>query len=493
MGVMETGQSIRRNVRGRRMRLRIITFHLAAVFVVLSPLVVVEALTRLCVPAPPVDPEDPYVSFTGLHPLFALNVAGTHFETAEERLAAFRRQSFAAVKGTRAFRIFCLGGSTVQGRPYSVETSFATWLQINLRAARPETNWEVINCGGISYASYRLVPILEELLQREPDLFIICTGHNEFLEEVSYGRLKRAPRVLIRLHRLLLNLRSYGLGDHWLFHRRLRHSRRTVLSVDVRTKLDMEKGLESYHRDTVRRRGTIEHFRRNLETMVRMCREARVPIILVNPVSNLKDCPPFKSEFQAGLPQEQTRRVIDLIEQARTLDWTDIYSKIGLLEQAVAIDNRYAGLLFQVGTCYERLGRFTEAKQWFLKAKEEDVCPLRMLEPMHDAVLDVAAGERVPLVDARSLIEERTPGGIPGQEWLLDHVHPNIEGHQLIADALYRTMEQIELVRAGGGWQTVRDELRRQHLSSLNEVYYLRGTRQLRRLQEWSRGRIPTE
>lgn len=493
MSRMETGQSIFRNVHGRPTRLRTIMFHLAAVLVVLSPLVVVEILTRLCVSAPPVDPEDPYVSFTGLRPLFALNAAGTHFETAEERLAAFRRQSFAAVKGSRAFRIFCLGGSTVQGRPYSVETSLTTWLHLNLRAAQPETDWEVINCGGISYASYRLVPVLQELLQHEPDLFIIYTGHNEFLEDVSYGRLKRAPRVLIRLHRLLLNLRSYSLADHWLFHRRLRRSRRTVLSADVRTKLDMEKGLESYRRDDVWRRGTVEHFRRNLETMVRMCREAGVPIILVNPVSNLKDCPPFKSEFRADLSQEQRQRVTDLIERARALDWTDTYAKIELLEQAVAIDDRHAALRYQIGVCYERLGRFVEAKKWFLKAKEEDVCPLRMLEPMHDAVLDVAAGGRVPLVDVRSLIEERTPDGIPGAEWLPDHIHPSIEGHQLIADALYRTMEQMKLVRAGGGWQTVRDELRQQHLSSLNEAYYLRGARQLRRLQEWSRGRIPTE
>lgn len=490
---METGQSIFRNVHGRRTRLRTITFHLAAGLVVLSPLVGVEVLTRLCVSAPPVDPEDPYVSFTGLRPLFVLDAAGTHFETAEERLAAFRRQSFAAVKGSRASRIFCLGGSTVQGRPYSVETSLTTWLQLNLRAAQPETDWEVINCGGISYASYRLVPVLQELLQHEPDLFVICTGHNEFLEEVSYGRLKRAPRVLIRLHRLLLNLRSYSLADHWLFHRRIRHSRRTVLSADVRTKLDMDKGLESYHRDDARRRGTVEHFRRNLETMVRMCREAGVPIILVNPVSNLKDCPPFKSEFRVDLSQEQRRRVTDLIERAETLDWTDTYGKIELLEQAVATDDRHAALLYQIGACHERLGRFVEAKQWFLRAKEEDVCPLRMLEPMHEAVLDIAAAERVPLVDVRSLIEERTPGGIPGEEWLPDHVHPSIEGHQLMADELYGVMEQMRLVRAPGGWQTVRDELRQQHLSSLDEAYYLRGARQLRRLQEWSRGRIPVE
>ncbi len=185
----------------RRGRLRRVFFHLAAIVVVLSPLVLGELVLRLCVPAPAVGLDDPYISFSGLRPLFVLDSTGSRFETAENRLTYFCPQSFAAAKSPETFRVFCLGGSTVQGRPYSVETSFTTWLELNLRAARPSADWEVVNCGGISYATYRLVPIMRELLGYEPDLFIICTGHNEFLEDRTYRRLKRTPRTLIRLHR----------------------------------------------------------------------------------------------------------------------------------------------------------------------------------------------------------------------------------------------------------------------------------------------------
>ena len=94
---------------------------------------------------------------------------------------------------------YCLGGSTVQGRPYAIETSFTTWLELNLRTADPRYQWEVVNCGGVSYASYRLVPILRELLAYEPDLFIICTGHNEFLEDRTYASVKARSGVRIRL------------------------------------------------------------------------------------------------------------------------------------------------------------------------------------------------------------------------------------------------------------------------------------------------------
>ncbi len=482
----------------RHGRYRVMLFHLITTVIVLLLLALGELVLRLCVPAPAIDLYDPYVSFSGLRPLFVLDSTEGRFETAEERLAAFRHQSFAATKDPETFRIFCLGGSTVQGRPYSVETSFTTWLELNLRAARPEADYEVVNCGGISYASYRLVPIMRELLEHEPDLFIIYTGHNEYLEDRTYRRMKRAPRTLIRLHWMMLKLRSYSLAERFLSRRRARdagaeRSPKTVLPTKVQTKLDSQNGLESYHRDEVWRQGTIEHFSRNLETMVRMSRIAGVPVILLNPVSNLKDCPPFKSESRTDLSKSQMRRVAELRERAGKLDWGDTYGKIRLLEQAAALDNRHAGLLFLLGRCYAHIGRSAEAKKWFVLAKEEDVCPLRILEPMHKAIREVAAQYRVPLVDAKSLIEECTEDGIPGDEWLLDHAHPSIEGHQLIAEALYQVLEDMELVRTPEGWRTIRDELWRRHLSSLNEAYFAHGVARLERLHKWSRGRIPIE
>ena len=219
-------------------RLRFILFRLGAVLTGLLLLAMIELVIRLAVPPPPVNIEDPFVSFHRLSPLFMADKTGTRFETAIERLTAFYPQSFGAVKKPETLRIFCLGGSTVQGRPYSVETSFTTWLELNIRAALPGTDSEVINCGGISYASYRLVPIMQELLNYEPDLFIIYTGHNEFLEDRTYEHVKSKSRVLIRTHRKLLNLRIYSQAHHLLSQHLGRgtpdeHSPKTILDPEV--------------------------------------------------------------------------------------------------------------------------------------------------------------------------------------------------------------------------------------------------------------------
>ncbi len=479
--------------------MRWVLFRIGALAVVLLPLVVLEVILRLAVPVPAVGLDDPYISFSGMRKLFALDSAGARYETAAERLDFFCPQSFPSDKGNNAFRIFCLGGSTVQGRPYAVETSFTTWLKLSLDAVQPDREWELVNCGGISYASYRLVPIMRELLDYEPDMFIVYTGQNEFLEDRTYGHIKNMPPWRIGLHRTLLNLRIYSIAHSHFSGRGARKtdaadSSKPVLPTEVEAKLDFKDGLKWYHRDDEWRRGTTKHFAGNIEAMVKMARQAGVPIILVNPVVNLEDCPPIKS--QPFVEAAEKQRVVELREQARRLAWDNAYGKIRLLEQAAAIDARDAGLLYVIGKCYARIGRFEEAKKWFVKAKEEDICPLRILEPMRDAISDVAARYDAPLLDAQALIEGRSENSIAGAQWLLDHVHPSIAGHKLIADAFLEIMRDMGLVQPAenpGGWRAARDKLWEEHLSSLDGLYYRKGAARQKMLQTWSRGRMPDE
>ena len=82
-----------------------------------------------------------------------------------------------------------MGGSTTYGRPYFDNVSFCGWLRAYLQAADPTRNWEVINAGGVSYASYRVAILMEELVEYDPDLFIVYSGHNEFLERRTYPQI----------------------------------------------------------------------------------------------------------------------------------------------------------------------------------------------------------------------------------------------------------------------------------------------------------------
>jgi len=442
------------------------------------------------------DAEDPFVVLEDVQPLFIVNPETGRYEIPKSRQAFFRPESFALAKPSSGFRVFCLGGSTVQGRPYSIETAFPAWLEIGLRAADPSVEWDVVNCGGVSYASYRLLPILREVLNHDPDLVIICAGHNEFLEERSYhpAKIRSSPfwcalRPIGQLH-LYRVCRAAGL----LLDRRTSSAARldrARLSVDVDALLDHRGGLERYHRDDAHTQWVVEHFRLSLADMIESARARCVPVILMIPPANMKDCPPFKSEHAEGLGPQALQRFSELCEAAASVPWSDPDEKIRLLEAATRINPRHAGVHFHLGSCYEVAGRLDRALGEFLRAKEEDVCPLRLLESIRSSIRTLSARTGTPVIDAHRLLAERSEGGIPGREFLVDHIHPSITGHQIIADALLREMIADGLAQPTKGWQQRRASAFARHTASLTHAYFHHGLQRLERVQRWARGRWP--
>ncbi|MEZ5362267.1 MAG: hypothetical protein R2748_07970 [Bryobacterales bacterium] len=71
---------------------------------------------------------------------------------------------------------------------------------------------EVINAGGVSYASYRVAAVMEELAQYEPDAFLIYSGHNEFLERRTYEGLIETPAPVTALGGILSRTRIWAAG-----------------------------------------------------------------------------------------------------------------------------------------------------------------------------------------------------------------------------------------------------------------------------------------
>lgn len=472
----------------RRSWRRGLLFRAAAVLLAVLPFAAGELLLRAWGWGRATAYPDPSAGFAA-QPLFVLSDDGSRYEIPPSRQVFFRPELFAAKKGPREFRIFCLGGSTVQGNPYGIETSFTTWLELSLAAADSRREWQVVNCGGISYASYRLAPILQELLAHQPDLFILYTGHNEFLEERSYEHFRRRPLWLTEAHRAASRSRLYNvfrsallklLGDD-------APAEPPRLPSEVDALLDHDGGLDKYRRDDARRQAIQADYEANLRRMIALAREAGVPVILCNPVSNLRDCPPFKSEPRAGISAAERARFAALWEEA--LAAPDLARWEERLRAALDLDDRQAAAHYHLAQCLEQQHRYAEAKEAYVRAKEEDVCPLRMLEPMHAVLRRLADQAETPLVDVRRMFEEASPHGLPGEMLLIDHVHPRIRGHQWIADALLDELTRGGWAQPGEGWRQERDAAYRRHLAALDYAYFVRGEEHLEGLRLWTQGR----
>lgn len=479
-------------------RSRRLLFRLGAVLLGLSPFLVLEAGLRLFELGRPADQPDPFAGFSRNSSLFERHDGV--FRTARARAPFVAAQEFPVAKPPGGFRIFCFGGSTVYGHPYLGDTAFPKWLELELAGSDPARSWQAINCGGISYASYRIAPLVREVLQYQPDLIIVATGHNEFLEDRTYQTVKSRSAVWAWLQDGAYSLRLVGLARQWLARGQPATPPRdgasdAELGPAVNTRLDNASGYASYRRDEVWHQRVIAQYDESVRAIVALCQAAHVPVLLVRLGSNLRDCPPFKSEHRADLAPEREVDWQAAFDLATAAEKADPARALQYYREAAAIDGAYALLSYRIARTLDRLGRSAEALSYFQQAKDDDICPLRIISPVEQSLLRIAATTSTPLVDAASLLAARSPDGIPGNDWYVDHVHPTIGGHQLIARALAEQMRARGLLAPSAVWpEAKRVDAYARHLAALSPAYFADGARRVGWLEHWAqRKRLAAE
>lgn len=405
--------------------------------------------------------EDPYVGFSSYSPLFAEQSAGAVMSTRHAKLPWFNPQTFARAKPAGAYRIFCLGGSTTYGRPFEDPTSFCGWLRDLLPAADPSRHWEVINAGGISYASYRVAALVKELIAYEPDLLVVYSGHNEFLERRTYAKMLDTPALVRDLSTLTAHTRIYSA-----VRRAIEKfggidasaDSRFMLPAEVEAVLDLSVGPEDYTRDEPLRRSVAVHYRSNLERIVRIARGAGADVVLVVPASNLADFAPFKSEHDHALTDGERRHAQQRIEDAReALTGGRFADALAAIDAALAIDDLRADAHYIRGRALLGLDAgastgVTEARRAFVRAKDEDVCPLRATDQLQAVARAVASRHDVAVVDMVRIAAALSPAGVPGNEVFLDHVHPRIRANGALAEAIVASMIERGIVEPAPAW-----------------------------------------
>ncbi len=413
------------------------------------------------------------------------------WEIPRERFNFFQPDSFLAKKPSGVRRIFVLGGSTVQGRPYSIETSFATWLRLRLEAASPETDFEVVNCGGVSYASYRVAKILDEVLDHQPDAIVVYTGHNEFLEDREYADVRGMSGSRRWISRAASKLKTVSWIQSKLSGSSIAPS---SMAAEVDARLDHIGGLRRYQRDPSWRSGVESHFDATLRRMVTATKRANVPLVLCVPASELVNTPPFKVQQRAGLSPSQSSAFHDAWNIAQD-NLVDMGERLSACAACLAIDPEHAGANYIAGRLHHLRGETAMSLRYLTAARDFDVCPLRATTPIVQAVIDIASEYRIPLVNTVEQLDQRNsdgiriPDGIADPEFFVDHLHPTVAGHQEIGEAIAVEIETLAWFRPTPDAEPRYRTLIEQHLASLGEEYYARGRQRLEGLRRWAAGR----
>ena len=156
-----------------------------------------------------IEQEDPFLGFSGMVKVFQRE--GPIYRTQPAtRGMTFNDQSFLAEKPANGLRIFCLGGSSSFGFPWGAEAAFTSIVGEALAATHPERQVEAVNASGVSYAMHRLNIVADELLAYKPDVFLVYSGHNEFIEPAFFDALKHRSTLRTRLEYALSYSRVYS-------------------------------------------------------------------------------------------------------------------------------------------------------------------------------------------------------------------------------------------------------------------------------------------
>jgi lysophospholipase L1-like esterase len=357
-----------------------------------------------------------------------------------------------AVKPANGFRVAVLGESTVAGYAFFIAT-LCDWLSARLSDLLPDRTCEVINGGVVGWTLHRLLDVLDACLEQRPDVVVIMVGHNEERSADNVLRLRDRAQHPLRaaLFDWLLDLRLSRVLSEWV--------PKTVRWFPADEGRDVPRiGPEAAL--------LRSEYRRNLARAAEAVRRSGAALVMTTMPRNARELGPGGSTFSPALPAAQRDALRSkLAETTALLEKGEAAAALALADAVLAVDATPADAHYARGRALEKLGRCEEARAAYLEAGERDAWPSRARAWVQETIREVAKEKGGTLVDLVRKFDEHGACGVAGFEWLGDDVHPNLDGHRVIADLIVDALADAGIPAPRAQWRFDRlrsdDEVRR--------------------------------
>lgn len=309
-------------------------------------------------------------------------------------------------KPRNSFRVFTLGENCAAGFPYLPTASFSRYLERRLMAEYPSSKIEVINLSITAVNSFALRDMMPGVLSLKPDLILIYAGNNEYYgalgaaSTLPFGRCPTLINLMLYLQRFkTVELLSDGIR---CVFRLFRHDRQFgTISAEVSPAQQIPYNSELFH-------AGIRQFEGNLRHILSLAHSSGVHVIIGTLVCNLKDQPPFLSSSDGKSPSAEETFI----------------NAIGKLNSQ----------------------KTTEADSLFRLARDLDMLKFRAPEKINSVIKSLAGEFNFAVVKFDSVFCSMSPYGITGNDLMADHLHPNIQGYQLMGELFFLRMKEMGFI-----------------------------------------------
>jgi tetratricopeptide (TPR) repeat protein len=379
-------------------------------------------------------------------------------------------------------RIFVFGESAAMGEPEPAY-GFPRILKLLLEGRFPGRRFEVVNVAMTAINSNIILPIAQECARQQGDFWVVYMGNNEVVGPFGPGTVFGAALPHRTLLRLSLALKTTRVGQ--LLDAAVQRLRQGSATPQTWGGLEMFLARQIRH-DDPRLEAVYGRFAQNLNDILRLGVDSGARVLVNTMVSNLRDCAPFGSLHSPGLSDETLAQWEKLYQTGSRLQEAGDFSRAqDALRQAAQLDPNYADLQFRLARGFESAGDYEEARHRFELARDLDTLRFRCDTRLNQILREVAGQrtrEGIYLADAAREFARLSLHGVPGEQYLYEHVHFRFEGNYLLAGI---AAQQIGDLLAPGrplhplpDWPTMSDCARRLALTGWNRYWLTESIRQ---------------
>ena len=329
------------------------------------------------------------------------------------------------------YKIFSYGESTVYGTPVP---EYGFMAQIDSATKTADVNqYTVCNMGEGGRDSNGVLLDVERTLQYQPDLIIVFSGHNDFLQPEFEATSMRRWRDRIA-----------GFATIRALNKLMEKINRRLSKPAVQQALP--QSLVAVDRNGEDFQLRVARYESNMDHIIQATDDADVPLLFGTLTSNLDQWAPVYRKIPIGnggvRDEHRTAEILTLLQSGETAKAKQLFDDVGWSkeEREAPVVQYMEAHFMPADTQADRLAR----ENAFKAARDADPIPWRVLSRFNTHVRNaVADNANARLVDIEQVLGDAAGDGAPGYDLITDNCHPTPRGNYLIARSLLDAIEAV--------------------------------------------------